>query len=383
MGRHRVGGHLLVAVTVVGGHRTGFAVGHVQALARRIQQDAQRAGVGRDAGQFLAGAAVEHQHALTRVLADQAAALGLVTTQEFRALIGHEQALAGRVQRNVHRLLGGNLVLRHHLVRIGAHHHQIGQQVAGVDALVGRIQRQARCLGIAQAVDGVDHLQRGGIDHEQHAAHVRLAAVAGHVQAVGRAVDHQFAQVVGVGSLAILAGLLLHQLDGADGLVLRGVDHRHRQVHGVAHVQAVVGVIQHHTERLALQRDAGFHGQRGRVQAQHLGRAGVIAEATGRGHEHGVLLRAVGQLVQALGHGLALHRGGGAGGRCVVGECGGRAEAERNGNGQGGRAEERITEHASVLEWAREGVLARWAVLRRPAPHLSARGGLAGVAGEW
>ncbi|KAG1316906.1 hypothetical protein G6F62_013205 [Rhizopus arrhizus] len=217
-----------------------------------------------------------------------AAALGLVATQEFRALVGHEQSLAGRVQRDVHRLLGGDLVLGHHLVRIGAHHHQVGQQVAGVDALVGRIQRQARRLGVAQAVDGVDHLQRGGIDHEQHAAHVRLAAVAGHVQAVAGAVHHQLAQVVGVGGLAVLAGLLLHQLDGADGLVLRGIDHGHRQVHGVAHVQAVVGVVQHHAERLALQRDAGFHRQRSRVQTQHLGRAGVIAEATGRGHEHGI-----------------------------------------------------------------------------------------------
>ncbi|KAG0924602.1 hypothetical protein G6F32_013850 [Rhizopus arrhizus] len=149
-------------------------------------------------------------------------------------------------------------------MRIGAHHHQVGQQVAGVDALVGRIQRQARRLGVAQAVDGVDHLQRGGIDHEQHAAHVRLAAVAGHVQAVAGAVHHQLAQVVGVGGLAVLAGLLLHQLDGADGLVLRGIDHGHRQVHGVAHVQAVVGVVQHHAERLALQRDAGFHRQRSR-----------------------------------------------------------------------------------------------------------------------
>ena len=41
-----------------------------------------------------------------------------------------------------------------------------------------------------------------------------------------------------------------------------------------------------------------------------------------------------------------------------------------------------MTEHASILERAREGVLARWAVLRRPAPARFARGGLAGLRGE-
>jgi len=172
----------------------------------------------------------------------------------------------------------------------------------------------------------------------------------GDVQAIVGAIDDQLAQIVGVGGLAVLADLLFHQLHDADGFVGSGVDHGERGIDGVADVQAVVGVIQHHSEGLALQRDGGFDGQGFRVQAQHLRRTGVITEAARGGNEHGVLLGAEGQLVEALGYGLALDRGGGGrGGSLLGGERGRRAKAQGDGDGQGGRADYGIAVHASFL----------------------------------
>ncbi|MNV48778.1 hypothetical protein D3C71_1407010 [compost metagenome] len=185
----------------------------------------------------------------------------------------------------------------------------------------------------------------------------------GDVQAVVGAINDQLAQIVGVGGLAILADLLFHQLHDADRLVGSGVDHGDRRIDGIADVQAVVGVIQHHAERLALQRDGGLDGQGFRIQAKDLGRTRGIAEAARGGDEHGVLLGAEGQLIKALGDGYALD-GVGAGGRVrlVSGERGRGAKAQGDGEGQSGRADYGIAEHASFLEGAREGVLARWAV---------------------
>ncbi|MNV24042.1 hypothetical protein D3C71_1150860 [compost metagenome] len=183
-----------------------------------------------------------------------------------------------------------------------------------------------------------------------------------------------------VGGLAILADHLLHQLHGADGLVGSRVDHGHRGIDGVADVQAIARVIEHYAEAFALQRNVGFYRQGVRVQAQHLGRAGSIAEATGGRDKHGVLLRAEGQLIQALGHRLALDGGFSGGGRGGLAEGEGRrgAEGEADGEGQRGRTEEGTWVHASVLVRGRgERSLARVAAGERP----STRRGRCGKAG--
>ncbi|WP_211297587.1 hypothetical protein [Ottowia oryzae] len=222
----------------------------------------------------------------------------------------------------------------------------LAQQIGDKQALAGRVEGKARRLGVAQAGQHIVDFQGFDVDHVQHAA--VLTAVAGQEQALVGRVDRQLAQVARV-ALDVLAVLVLgfdlaFQLHDAQHAVGQRVDHGDRQIHCVAEVQAAAGIVVRHAEGLALQRYLALDGQGLRVQAQHLGRAGVGAKAAGRGHEQRVLARAVGQLIQALGQRLALHLGGGLGrhrwcgcGRArggggllrAAGHCGGQSQRQQ------------------------------------------------------